>query len=107
MWSKTNPGPFDRYASAEAEEPVFILRGSDPVATLLVSLWVGVHDVMGDNAPAAALDAMQCAAHMEQWARGRGRDLDRAVNAFLTVLRNAQLAAFAALDEKRSRAALN
>jgi hypothetical protein len=95
MWSKNTPGPFDRYAEAESEEPLFVLRGSDPVAFLLASLWVGAHDVMGDNAPAAAVDAAQCSLALEQWARSHGGNVERALWAFLRVLRNTQFAEFA------------
>jgi hypothetical protein len=69
VWSKTSPGPFDRYAAAEPDEPLFILRGSDPVAALLVSTWVGVWGVLGGNTAAAVQDALQCSLAMEAWAR--------------------------------------
>jgi hypothetical protein len=95
MWSKTNPGPFDRYAAAEPDEPLFVLRGSDPVSTLLVSLWTGVRNVMGANRPDEALDAIQCSLALEQWARSHGGDVNRALQGFLRVLRNTQFAEFA------------
>jgi hypothetical protein len=94
MWSKTNPGPFDRYAEAEPEEPIFVLLGRDPVSTFLVSLWIGMHAVMRDNSPSAALDAVQCTLALEQWARTHGGNVNRALNACLTVLRNTQFAEF-------------
>jgi hypothetical protein len=95
MWSKTKPGPFDRYTAAEPEEPIFVLLGRDPVASLLVSLWIGVHDVMGDNPPDAVLDAMQCSLAMEQWARTHGGNAEGALQAFLRVLRHTRFAEFA------------
>jgi hypothetical protein len=95
MWSKSKPGPFDRYAEAAPEEPVFVLLGRDPVSTFLVSLWIGVHGVMGGNSPAEALDAAQCSLALEQWARAHGGDVNRALQGFLHVLRNTQFAEFA------------
>lgn len=40
MGTKNNPGEFDCYAKAHPDEPLFILRGKDPVAPYLVSMWV-------------------------------------------------------------------
>jgi hypothetical protein len=96
MWSKSKPGPFDRSTEAESEEPIFVLLGRDPVAFLLVSLWIGVHDVMGDNAPDVALDAAQCVLALEQWARTHGGNVERAADACLRVLRHTRFADLAA-----------
>ena len=95
MWSKSQPGPFDRYTTAEADEPLFVLRGTDPVSCLLVSLWIGVHDLMGGNPPEAVLDAMQCSLALEHWARTHGSNVDLAVQACLKVLRNTSFSEFA------------
>ena len=40
MATKTNPGRFDCYAAACENEPIFTLRASDPLAPILVELWV-------------------------------------------------------------------
>lgn len=39
MATKNNPGEFDCYASAGDDEPLFVLRSTDPLAPALVSLW--------------------------------------------------------------------
>jgi hypothetical protein len=54
-----------------------------------------MHAVMRDNSPSAALDAVQCSLALEQWARTHGGNVNRALNACLTVLRNTQFAEFA------------
>jgi hypothetical protein len=50
-----------------------------------------MHDVMGGNAPAALVDALQRSLALEQWARRNGNNVDCAVQAFLRVLRHARL----------------
>lgn len=39
MGTKTNPGKYDCYAKAEADEPLFVLLARDPLAAILVRLW--------------------------------------------------------------------
>ena len=39
MGTKNNPGPFDHLAQAEPDEPIFTLRGCDPMAPMLVRMW--------------------------------------------------------------------
>lgn len=39
MATKNNPGPFDCYANAGPDEPMFILLGRDALAPSLVRLW--------------------------------------------------------------------
>jgi len=40
MGTKNNPGQFDCYSKADGDEPIFVLRGKDPVAAGLVREWV-------------------------------------------------------------------
>ena len=42
MGTKNNPGKFDCYENAEPDEPRFALLGRDPLAGLLVDLWVAL-----------------------------------------------------------------
>ena len=42
MGTKTNPGSFDGYAAAEADEPIFVLLARDPDAPRLVELWASM-----------------------------------------------------------------
>ena len=39
MGTKAEPGPFDGYAKARPDEPIFVLLGRDPYAAALVELW--------------------------------------------------------------------
>ena len=41
MGTKNDPGEFDCYAGAHPDEPIFVLRSTDPQAPWLVRLWVG------------------------------------------------------------------
>lgn len=40
MGTKNNPGKFDCYTKAEPDEPMFVLLARDPLAPILVNLWV-------------------------------------------------------------------
>lgn len=42
MATKANPGKFDCYAKADPDEPLFTLRGKDPVAEYFVAAWVAI-----------------------------------------------------------------
>ena len=74
MGTKNNPAPFDCYANAEPDEPMFVLLARDESAPALVRSWVqqrrrrkgwpaGQHD-------AKALEALACADAMEAWRSG-------------------------------------
>lgn len=39
MATKNNPGPIDCYAAAAPDEPIFILRSTDPLAADTVRRW--------------------------------------------------------------------
>lgn len=40
MATKAQPGPYDCYAKAADDEPIFTLRAKDPIAPYLVEIWV-------------------------------------------------------------------
>lgn len=42
MATKDNPGKYDCYAKAAADEPLFTLRAKDPVADSFVAAWVAI-----------------------------------------------------------------
>ena len=74
MGTKNNPGPFDCYAKADPDEPIFVLRAKDPLAPALVRLWAHVRRVYDQkNSPITPFDsdkyfeANQCADQMEDW----------------------------------------
>jgi hypothetical protein len=39
MGTKNNPGPYDCYAKADGDEPIFTLRAKDPSAPYLTMIW--------------------------------------------------------------------
>ena len=75
MATKRNPGRFDCYAAADPDEPLFVLRANDPLASALVRDWairykahkqaLGQYTV---KAQAKAREALLCAAAMDKWA---------------------------------------
>lgn len=84
MQSKNEPGDSERALAIEAPaidpiEPTFLLRGSDPVSYLLMLVWGIVHERLGTISQNQALGAYMTASAMEQWARGQGLDVDRAL----------------------------
>lgn len=85
MGTKSNPGNFDCYDSAEMNEPMFILLARDKLAPSLVQIWAAVRSgdneyalaefarmicTLGDydkNANLKAEEARKCAEQMEKW----------------------------------------
>lgn len=73
MGTKNNPGRFDCYASAEPNEPMFILLARDEKAPALVRQWVATR-AMRDQSKAndaKAREALACAEAMETWQKER------------------------------------
>lgn len=44
MGTKNNPGEYDCYVNASPDEPLFVLRSTDPVAPLLVAIWAALRE---------------------------------------------------------------
>lgn len=72
MGTKNNPGLFDCYASAEPDEPMFVLLGRDKYAPAIVWLWATLRELDGENKEKIA-EARTCAANMMGWAHDRGK----------------------------------
>jgi hypothetical protein len=70
--TKLHPGPFDCYAKAEPDEPMFILLARDKYAPGLVWLWSVLRELDGDD-PAKLKDARERVASMVLWAADHGR----------------------------------
>lgn len=97
MGTKNNPGQFDCYASAEPDEPMFVLLGRDKHAPTLVWLWAVLRE-LDEEDPAKVSEARKCCLDMMVWAKAHDRpvvglaqaalagvmDLMRAVNAAAT-----------------------
>ena len=74
MGTKNNPGTFDCYANAEADEPMFVLLGRDKHAPTLVWLWATLRELDGEDAAKIA-EARTCAANMMGWAHEHGKSV--------------------------------
>jgi hypothetical protein len=72
MGTKNNPGKFDCYANAAPDEPMFILLGRDPAASLLVKLWVEMRRRTGESEEKLA-EATALADEMLRFAMARGK----------------------------------
>lgn len=70
MGTKNNPAPYDCYANAEPDEPMFVLLARDPDAPRLVREWA-IHReyVKPEDTNNARMieEAFDCAAAMEDW----------------------------------------
>jgi hypothetical protein len=91
MGTKNNPGAYDCYANADPDEPMFILLGRDPLAPLLVSLWVKLRRDLGCDEPEKLSEADRCAVVMAQWALrlGKSKEIVDAVVAMHRVFKDA------------------
>lgn len=83
MGSKDNPGKFDCYANAMADEPMFILLARDPDAPMLVYMWAHrrMEAIQRGDRPATdrnmVAEARECADAMRKWravSDGKWRD---------------------------------
>lgn len=68
MGTKSNPGPFDCYANAQPDEPLFVLLARDRIGASLVRLWAAVRETLGTERAKIA-DARARADAMAQWHR--------------------------------------
>ena len=68
MGTKNNPGPFDCYAKADPDEPIFVLRAKDPLAPILVRLWVELRELSGEDNNKLN-EAVDCSHEMDRWRR--------------------------------------
>lgn len=66
MGTKNNPGAFDCYANAAADEPMFVLLGRDPCAPVLVELWAEMRRVLVED-DSKISEALACAKTMKEW----------------------------------------
>lgn len=72
MGTKSEPGAFDCYSSAEPDEPMFVLLGRDKHAPTIVWLWATLRELDGEDETKVA-EAQRCAMDMMQWARDHER----------------------------------
>lgn len=74
MGTKRNPGAFDCYASAEEDEPMFVLLARDKHAPTLVWLWATLRELDSED-PAKVAEARDCVAAMLNWAKDHDRKI--------------------------------
>ena len=74
MATKRNPGEFDCYASAGDDEPIFVLRSTDPLAPGIVREWAeryarskGLDETNDPRSCRKFIEAIKCAESMESW----------------------------------------
>ena len=72
MGTKNNPAPWDCYANAHPDEPMFVLLGRDPFGAELVRLWADGREAAGED-PSKVAEARACADQMEAWCRAQGK----------------------------------
>jgi hypothetical protein len=74
MGTKNNPGKFDCYATADPDEPIFVLLGRDPLAGALVRVWASLRREMFADARSdeKAREANAVAETMDSWCRRHG-----------------------------------
>lgn len=86
MGTKLEPGKFDCYENALADEPMFVLLARDPSAPALVQAWADRRQwVIGEGRRPESerpmvTEALDCAVAMEIWRRehdGHWRDPER------------------------------
>lgn len=71
MGTKNNPGKFDCLASAEPDEPLFVLLARDEDAPTLVRKWARMREKAGTATPEKIEEARTCADDMEEWRKNR------------------------------------
>lgn len=69
MGTKNNPAPFDCYANAEPDEPIFILLARDVAAPVTLAFWMGQRIATGKNEPGddQITEALECCRAMTAW----------------------------------------
>lgn len=73
MATKNNPGAFDCYQNAGADEPMFVLLARDVSAPELVRAWADQREkqILDGARPATEIaqvqEARECARQMEEW----------------------------------------
>lgn len=71
MGTKNNPSPFDCYAAADPDEPLFVLLARDKFAPAMVWLWAALREFDGEDA-AKIKEAQQCVVDMMKWQAEHG-----------------------------------
>lgn len=95
MATKRNPGKFDCYENADPDEPMFVLLGRDPVAPILVDLWVKIRQELTCTEPEKLAEAQACGLSLTRWAQKLGKEekviraREAAANVMIRMMRKA------------------
>lgn len=102
MATKNSPGPFDCYAAADPDEPLFVLLARDKHAPTLIWLWAVLRELDGEDAVKVG-EARKCCLDMMVWAKAHDRKvvgLGQAALAGMMELIRSLNAASKCLDDK-------
>lgn len=72
MGSKANPSEHDCYSRAEPDEPLFVLLGRDPSASLMIDIWIALRRETDANDEKLD-EAAACAEACLSWAHKKGK----------------------------------
>jgi hypothetical protein len=72
MGTKNQPGKFDCYQAAELDEPMFVLLGRDPAASLTVYAWRAFYSALYPDKREKLAEAKQCIEAMVAWCVAKG-----------------------------------
>ncbi len=80
MGTKNKPGEFDCYKNAEPDEPMFVLLGRDPTASMVVAFWrilkmEMVKQGTSKSSQEKLEEAHVCSIALADWARLKGKNL--------------------------------
>lgn len=87
MGTKTDPGPYNCLAKAEDDEPYFTVLARDPIAPVIVRLWVHVAEIKRSQPRRKLEEALQLAEDMDRWRAFNRPDVELEVNGELDRLR--------------------
>lgn len=76
MGTKNNPAPYDCYANANPDEPMFVLLGRDKFGASLVRLWALARET-DDEDPAKLHEARAYADSLAAWCNKAGKYSER------------------------------
>lgn len=87
MGTKNNPGPFDCYAKAKPDEPIFVLLARDPLAASVVRHWARLRADEHAEVDPKVIEAHSCAEAMEAWRRKQKADAAQPRDVVLLLVR--------------------
>lgn len=67
MGTKLNPSKYDCYAKAKDDEPIFVLKASDPTAAAVVRYWVELNFIKNTQSKDKLNEATDCSAAMKRY----------------------------------------